>query len=515
MRLRWVAQNDHGEITPDAEVLIDVGGRWDTYAQRWDGRGEKLVVMGIHPGQLEAARLLVRWMRAKARGERFTIDQKTLYSVLLEGGRRGGKTDLAARLCVTYPVMMPGAYSWLVSETLDKTEELQLKVDGWIPNEWGTYLGAPHYTYTLAHGSAIWLRSAHKPTALKRGKCDVGAINEAQLISEQAFAITRGAVNDTTGLVVLAANPADGPIGYWVDRLHEEATAGKRRTRVFFIDARKNPHVDQEGLEAMREDLDDRTFRREILGEFLPREDVVFYSWSDGRDGNVRPPPAKELKLEITGEFLRRYFGHDFDCYLGMDFQRVPYPCAVRGQIYRDPDDPKAEPLIWLTDETLVEEGDENELSAALIDKGYDPKRTCIIADSSGAFQGIDRDVQVPSFKILRSLGWLHVYRCDDEVKRNPRIEERVKVGNALMLSSSSRRRLFSAPELLHTNRALKEWETRSGAPYRKSEYAHLCDAVTYPLWRFYPRSRPKMPKPSERPQVFPIPRATRGPRLL
>lgn len=513
MRIRWLAQNDHGELTDDAEVLLDVGGRWDTLEKDWSGSAEKSVDMGIHPGQIEAARLLVRWMAAKCKEEHFTVDDRELYSLLFEGGRRGGKTDLGARFCVTFPVFAPGTYSWLVSETLPKTEELQFKIDDWIPNEWGSYLGSPHFTYTLVNGSTIWLRSAHNPASLKRGRCDVGMINEAQLVDEQAFAIMRGAIADTTGIVVLAANPAESTIGYWIDRFHEEATAGKRSAKVFFFDAKKNPHVDRRALEAMREDLDERTYQREVEGLFLPREDVVFYTWSDGPDGNVRPMPQAEIGLEITGEFLRKYFGHDFDCFVGMDFQRVPYPCAVTGRVFRDPANPKAEPFIWLTDETIVDEGDEAQLSAALIEKGYDQRRTCIIADSSGAFQGIDRNVQIPSFKILRSLGWLHVYRCDNESKKNPLVEERVKVGNAIMKSSTGRRRLFSVPENLQTNRAIKLWETRESAPYRKSKYAHLCDAATYPLYRFYPRSRPKTP--AQKPVIIPIERSPRGPRIL
>lgn len=518
MRVQWVLQNDRGVIVPDSEVLLDVGGRWDTLTKQWDGIGESALRIGLHGGQVEAARWLKRWCDARANGAPLTDDGRKIYSLLYEGGRRGGKTDLAAKFGSTlFPILCPNTFSWLISETESKTEELEIDVTKWLPENWYSYLGAPHYTFSLVNGSTIWLRSAHKPSTLKRGRCDLAVLNEAQLMAKQTFAVVRGATTDTGGLTILAANPPDGPIGYWVEDYRDEALAGKRHAKVFHFDSKRNPHVDIESLEAMKEDLDERTYRREVLGEFLPREDVVFYTWSDARDGNVRPAPAPELNLNVTRSFLRRFFGRDFDCVLGMDFQRVPYPCAVELQAFRDVEelDPKAEPLIWVMDETIVEEGDEEALSAALIEKGYDPKTTAVIADSSGAFQGIDRDVQRTSFEIFRALGWPHVYRADANMKKNPDVVERVKVGNSLFKNATGKRRLFSAPENLRTNKALKLWENRGGIPYRKSVYAHLCDAVTYPLWHFYPRTKPKRKGGIEAIQAFPIERSPRGPRII
>jgi hypothetical protein len=40
-------------------------------------------------------------------------------------------------------------------------------------------------------------------------------------------------------------------------------------------------------------------------------------------------------------------------------------------------------------------------------------------------------------------------------------------------------------------NRAMRCWEMRNGFPYKRSEFAHACDAVTYPIYRFF--GRPKV----------------------
>lgn len=509
LRIRWALQNDKGALYDTAPVLLDVGGRWDKISKSWTGAGEQAKVFGLHPGQLDAARWLVEWFQRRARGEQLLERGAPIYSLLLDGGRRGGKTDLAAKAGVTSAVLRPGTFTWLVSETMKKTEELQIDVLKWLHPSWFEYLGAPNYSFTLANGSVIWLRTANDPEALRMGRCDFAVLNEAQLISERAFAIVRAATSDTGGLTVLAANPPESPIGYWIERFREQAVAGKRQAREFFLDARANPHVDHASLEAMREELDERTFRRDILGEFLPRADVVFYGWADGRDGNIAPTPQLG---EVTHEFLRQHLRRDLDGVIGIDLQKNPV-CAVVAKFYRDPLDPEGEPLVHYVDEVVVEEGYEAELSDALIAKGYDPRRFALIVDASGSWQGVDRKKKTPSFDIFKQLGWPNVFKPDQNVDRNPPILERVKCANTLFKNAHGKRRVFSAPENLALNQALKLWENRNGAPYRRSDYAHLCDAATYILWRFWPRTIKKS-APAKKEIITQI-HKPRGPRFL
>ena len=511
LRIRWLRQRLDGSHDPEGARLLSVGGRWDRLEKRWAGPGETARDLGLHTGQLEAATWLADWFRAKASGQPLLERGAPVYSLLLDGGRRGGKTDLGAKAGITYPLLRPGVWSWLISETEKKTNEFAEVIRGILPSSWYDWLGPPHCTFTLRNGSVIWLRSAHDPDGLKAGRCDFAVINEAQLISERAFAIVRAATADTGGLTVLCANPPEDPIGFWIERFREEVIAGRRPAKEFFLDARLNPHIDHASLLAMKSEVDDRTFRREICGEFLPRADVVFHGWSDGKDGNVAPLPNIG---EVTQEFLRRHLHRDLDTVLGVDFQRVPYPCAVEARAYRNPENPDGDPLIWFKDEILVEDGDENGLSEALIAKGYDPRRTALICDASGSWQGIDRKRKTPSFDILKSLGWVHVFRPDQNSEKNPPILERVKNANALFKTAAGKRRVFSAPENLTLNQALKLWETRSGVPYRRSPYAHFGDAASYVLYRLFPRA--PTPKSGFGPKDFiPFTPVARGPRML
>ena len=494
MRVRWIAQKPNGEPNPAGEVMLDVGGKWDAFRKAWcDEPSEMALDVGFHRGQDKAARWVAKWFAAKARGERLVTENgKGVYALLLDGGRRGGKTDLAVKSGVTYAVAAKRKWVWLISETEKKTRELAEVVRGMLPSGWYEHLGSPHFTFTLRNGSVIWLRSAHDPASLKTGRCDFGVLNEAQLIAKEAYTIVRAATADNGGLTVMAANPPELPIGFWLETWREGLVAGKVEAASFFLDARENPHVDHASLLALKEEVDERTFAREILGIWLPRADVVFHAWSDGPQGNVRPLPR--AARDVTREFLRKHLKRDFDAVLGVDLQKNPYPCAVGLQFFADPDDPNGDPLVWFNDEIVCEGGDEEALASALIEAGYDPARTALIVDASGSWQAIDRKKNryVPSFELLKRYGFRHLFKPDEKFERNPPRLERVKCANTLFKNAHGKRRVFSDPELVLLNKAIKLWENRNGEPYRKSDYAHLGDAATYPLYRFFPRAAKK-----------------------
>jgi|SRR5579885_227850 len=512
LRVKWLVQDSTGRVQPGAEVLLEAGGRWDRLSKNWAGRGETFISLELHAGQLEAARFLVRWFRARASGQIFREADRSVFSVMLHGGRRAGKTDLAIKAALTYAVLRPRSNVWLISENIPKTEELEGEVFHFLPRAWYEHRGAPRHDFRLANGSTIWLRSAHEPESLKRGRCDFAVLNEAQQMAEESFAIVRPATADSGGLTLLANNPWSQPIGAWTETFYEEARAGKRPAKEFRLDAALNPHVELESLMSLRGELDERTFRREILGEYLAREDIVFHAWSGGKDGNVRPVP--ELAKDVTRAVTKRFFGREFDYLAGMDFQQIPYCCAVVFKFFEDPDDPQGDPLAWAIDEVAIDQALEEDLSREMIARGYDPQCVAIVADASGAWQDATHKNIKNSHEILKRLGWRFIYKPDRDMEKNPDIIERCKVGNARMKDANGRRRLFSAPENLLLNEAIKKWEMRSGVPYRKSKYAHLCDALTYPLWRLYPRGKKPRGGGALRGESFPNMRPGAGFRL-
>ena len=485
------------------ERLITLGGIWDKRERRYVGNtraGE--TVIRVQPAQIEAARWLCEWFRrfaeyqegkcaGDADADAVWRDFGRVFSVLFHGGRRAGKSHLACAALVMYAIMVPGSLCWAVSPREKETEELRTALVRMLPGKWYRYV-KEDLTFTLANRSRITLRSGYKADNLKAGGLGMALYNEGQKMDEKGFIQLRGAVSDSGALTLITANPPDRPIGRWIEDFVSDVRAAKRRSaRTFFFDWRKNPFIERESLDAIADETDGKTFAREILGEFVPIGDVVFHAWSDR--ASIREVP--EGFRDITREFTKRILGRTYDHVVGCDFDKVPHLAGAVFKVYEKPaelDDvaelteiPSGVPLYWVVNEAIVELSDEDGLVDALEDLGLDPSTTAVIADASGEYQDVERTRGKSSWDWLRARGWRFLFYPDPNMKRNPDIVERCKTGNALLKSHAGKRRLFSLPRNEHVNRAMKLWELRQMAPYRKSKWAHACDAVTYPCWRF------------------------------
>lgn len=487
------------------EILLTTGGRYDRRDKRYSDEPARVRrVLGIQEAQVVAARWFAEWFAARRAGEFLrTPEGKPIFSVALVGGRRAGKSDLAIRLAIAYAVAFTRSIVWIVTPTEADQPEIDRVLEELLPAGWYTHYGDPLWVYTLETGSEIHLRTSYNPDKLKRGRADFVVINEAQLHVARTFAMVAPPIADKGGLVVLAANPPETARGEWVEEYVEKANAGRIGARVFVLDPRQNTEIVQEALTSLDDFFDERTLRREIKGEFgMPRPEAVFYAFS--QPFNVERAPEG---LGITIPFLRSKLNVEaVSCVHGMDFQKTPWQCSCALRFFTDPDDPTGDPLVWIFDETLVEQGTEKDLVMAMEAKGHtaaDP----IIADASGEWQDSERVKGRASFDILRQLGWRKLYLPDANSRRNPPLMERLAVGNSLLRSASGRRKLRIDPRCIATIRSVKLWENRNGAPNRRSDYAHAADHWTYPCFRLFPR---RIPSPSSG-RIEIVPRSRRS----
>lgn len=504
--LRLADVSDREWVRGSDEELIEVGGRWDRRAKCYRGEATKVMAIRVHKGQEAAARWLAEWFRRRRigpSGPHWGDPENRIWSVLLLGGRRGGKSHLAVVSLVMAAVMMPGSRCWAVSPTQEETDELEVAVRSMLPRHWYSFRGGgagKSVTFKLANGSRILCLSGHRPSALKRGRCDFAVYNEAQNQTEKGWHMIRGAIADTAGLCVLAANPPDREAGRYIEMVHEQARAHKNAVELFSLTAAENPFVEFEALADMRKDINDElTYRREILGEMIPIGDTVMHAWSDSE--SVRTVPADFV--DVTPEFTREKLGRAFGYVVGIDLQQTPHMCAAIFRFYRDPAEP-GEIIAWVVDEVVVDDADENDLIDALEAKGYRgwfepgddkdrPTACASVVDASAWWQDGAHTKGRTSDKALRARQWTFLYKPQPDSDKNPEIVERVKATNSRLKTATGRRRMFSAPENTRINRAMRSWENRNGVPSRKSDFAHLGDAVSYVIYRFF--GRPKVPR--------------------
>jgi hypothetical protein len=61
---------------------------------------------------------------------------------------------------------------------------------------------------------------------------------------------------------------------------------------------------------------------------------------------------------------------------------------------------------------------------------------------------------------------------------------------NTQLLNAAGRRRMFASPHCKQAINGMKSWPNKLGIPHRRSQFAHVCDAVSYVIYRFF--GRPK-----------------------
>lgn len=497
-RARFVDMRLEIRVLDTEEIVLSVGGRWDRKRKRYVGPGSASVVWHVHAGQVEAAQWFARWLWGYVRGQRGP-DDELVWSVLFGGGRRGGKTRLACYCVIAFVVAVYGAIAWCISPTIPETEELQDYLDEFLPREWYRWREEPQ-AYYLANGSRINMRSAYKPRALKRGKADLVFLNEAQNQERKVFEVVRPATADSGGLVIMAANPPDKAIGEWVEEYRTAARAGAIEGKAFDFDPTKNPFPEPRSLAALKKEVDEITYRREILGEWLPVGDRVWHQFSDHPTiGNVletgTDPRDRELPLDqrrqlrdVTQGFTRRVLGREFQFYAGADFQLTPHMVMLIDRAFEDPEDPK-DVLLWTVAAIIVPDATEDELIDAAERAGFTGGDvTGVVGDGSGEWQNAERTKGRGSFDVFRRRGW-RIYPPDPGGStKNPDVSDTIKVGNARWRSADGRIHDYVDPSVLEAIRAFKKWEFRNGAPNKRSDFAHLSDVRRYQRWRAFPR---------------------------
>lgn len=535
------------------EELIEVGGTWNRRTKRWEeSDSESLMVIRTPRGsqQEPAARYVAEWLRRMAIGPkgphwdkpyevpdatregkpRVSVAFRRVWTLLLEGGRRGGKSYLSVVSLVMYAVMVPGSLVWGVSPTNDETDELEQAIRALMPSNWYSFRGGGGNrasSFKLQNGSRILLMSGHKPKSLKRGRVDLVLYNEGQNMAEKGWIQLRGAVSDNGGMVVIACNPPDSEIGRWVEDLHEKAQTQRAKVIAFHMTGRTNPFVTAESLLDMADEVDEETMRREVDGDFgIPIGDVALHAWSDAETIKDEPPARY---IDVTARETKRELGRAAGYVVGMDFQRSPHMVAVVMKLFTDPESEAPDEVIpFVVDDVVIENANEDELIDGLEmtprykhgesrdpedcyhgrERGtYDPIapiHCAVVMDASGFWQDGDHSKTKNSDQRLRERQWVWLYKPQRDSDANPNVQDRFKTANARLKQADirneqkevikvGRRRFFIARHCKRTCKAMRNLpNSKFGSPSNTSEFRHVVDGATYPVYRFFARPKPK-----------------------
>lgn len=472
--------------------LLRVGGRWDRARRAYiepDPTDLTAKIVWVNDNQIPTVLRFKAWLAARLSGG----PRKRL--LITGGDRRGGKSFIVTALCCAMCVAQPESLTWYVSPTLKKRDELERYTKRHVPSLWRHYSGR-EMTFYFANGSRIINITGDDAEDLKRGESDLIVYNEPQAMGEDVLTYGAPAIVDKGGLMLFAGNPARKMKGVWFTRLVRAIEDGKFDKGEFCrLSSRDNPDIDA----AARSDVSElmhlvnpEAARADDEGVFIEPGAFAYAEHFDERRNTV---PTLDIANFITHEIIRRAgIGGPYDVLNGVDFQHWPFNAGVSLQAAGDPKDP-----TWYAVGYLLKEDDED----YFLDEAYglwDQARTLWIGDASGDWQDAKHIRGRTSFDKFKARRW----RIEAPQKKrsdrgdhpaNPPREDRINLVNALL----ERGKLIVVMDrAAPVAEALQKCEVDpKGRP--RGRYAHLTDALGYPLWWATPRAKPFRPgKPGD-----------------
>lgn len=463
--------------------LLRVGGRWDSSNERFlDEDPDDLTakVVQVNKNQVSTVLQFAEWLDAFLSGG----PRKRL--LVTGGDRRGGKSFIVTALCCALCIAVPGALTWYVSPTLKKRDELERYTKGHTPRDWRNY-SAREMTFTFVNGSRIVNVTGDDAEDLKRGEAHLIVYNEPQSMGEDVLTYGAPATIDHGGLLLFAGNPARKRKGVWFTRLVKAIEAEKYTKGVFVRISRKdNPDIDTEASKDVSELMhlvNPEAARADDDGVFMEPGSFAYAEHFDEKRNSV---PTLDIASFCTAEVIRRAGGFGkFDTLNGADFQHWPHNAGVSLQACGDPRDP----TWYVTSYLLVPDDEDNFLDEAF--GLWDQGRTLWIGDASGSWQDAQHTKGRSSFEKFRARRWRieppQVKRSDrGDHPSNPSREDRINLVNTLL---DRGKLIIVMDKAAPVAEALTKCEVDpKGRP--RGRYAHLTDALGYPL--FWASPKPK-----------------------
>lgn len=215
---------------------------------------------------------------------RYLLDQH--QTKVLVGGRRSGKTTALAAEVVFHSAKAlrdrKPFRQLLIAPAVDQARLLFTAVSqmlaasplgGVVESE----IQSPFSELRLPWGGLIFVRAAHENGKLLRGhSADRVVVDEAAYLLDSVIEESIGPLlADSGGQLVLASTPAAK--GALFHRYFEQGQDGRDpRVRSFTMKSTDNPHVDRSYIEAQRNQISERQWIVEYLGEFSDQTDCVF-----------------------------------------------------------------------------------------------------------------------------------------------------------------------------------------------------------------------------------------------
>lgn len=474
----------------DNEFLFEVGGQWDTVDEAFVTPRCRCKVFRVNEAQVESARAFGEWISARREGRARAAE------IVLEGGRGSGKSVEAVMMVFAIAIAIPDSRCFLVSTANTRRGELERIVRDHIPRQWRAW-SQLDLTYKLPNGSTVTYLGADDEDALRQGGYEVALANELQLFTPTAYATLVAGIRNVSqrpkGLLVAAMNPATKDRGQWTNDHLDKIDAGELNARRFKLEPKLNQFLERgvvddvdsliRSVDAGLADADALGIRRRLGEIAVP----AFQPTTIDKGGHIGTPFDGWPDVTRTVTATKTKVDGGFTEAVGTDFQVRPHCCGLAVRFYRRGDGK----LVYHPFNVILAEGREDDLAEAMLDKGHEAKSALAIADSSGAYQNVQRVRNgIYSHDILREYGFTVVApvkkrdpRGTTGVGRNPDLEDSL----AQLYNVCTEGRLIVHPKCAWLIESLRRCKVKRGASVKmddaKPGYSHIVDCLRYVIW--------------------------------
>lgn len=186
-------------------------------------------------------------------------------------GRRFGKTKLGALMC--FVVAAQAGRAWWVAPTFGIAQigwRMMRRLAAQVP---GVTVREAERMITLPTGGTVQIKSADNPDNLRGEGLDFVVLDECAFLKPETWdEVLRPALADKQGGALFISTPK-GRNWFW--NLHQRA-AYDPAWRSFHFTSYDNPFVPADELDALKEQMSERTYRQEIMAEFVEDGAGVF-----------------------------------------------------------------------------------------------------------------------------------------------------------------------------------------------------------------------------------------------
>lgn len=225
-------------------------------------------------------------------------DDKTRY-IVINCGRRAGKSFLVAPRMVQYATAHPKSTVWYVAPNYKQAESIMWSML-WdvIPQHAIARKNETKLSITLKNGSQIQLKGAEDPDSLRGNRIDFCVFDECAFIPkwDDVWKVIRPTLVDSKANVWFISTPN----GF--NHFKDMAERSEDDWRYYHYTSYDNPFIDPLELDAARSEMDEDSFAQEFMGEFRKMSGLIYKTFS------------REVHMVDLPDI------HDYTIFRGLDF---------------------------------------------------------------------------------------------------------------------------------------------------------------------------------------------------